>query len=254
MADATEDSAGQQNDQNEGADHSEARLKEAIADAAYWKSEAKKAIEKRDKRMFSEEELQEYQDLKKAKEEAEHQKALERGEFEKQLDKIRSKHSEELEAERVKAQAADHKLRSTLIGLEFSRAIDLFGDTGTTVLTPDIAEAYFGRYVDLDEQGDVIVRDREGNEILDERGKRASFGAAMAELIESMPNKNRILRGSAKTGSGSSGGADEGVRPTNRSDLARRAAAGDQEALAELRKSPPGGPSRSVWDRMAART
>jgi hypothetical protein len=107
--------------------------------------------------------------------------------------------------------AAKTELEKTLIGLKFAGASSLFGETGKTVLTPEIAEAYFSRYVSVEEidgRKTVVVKDNDGHVILNAKtGKPADFAEAMAEVIEAMPNKAHIFRGSGKTGSGSSGGS-----------------------------------------------
>ena len=229
-------------------------------DAEFYKAEARKAFEARDRvkeelrRLqdsgLSSEQAEEYKALKAAQEEAEHRKLQERGEFEKSLEKINQRHADALKEREEKAAAAEAKLRDTLVGLEFAQAADWFGDNGKTVLAPEVAEAYFGRYVTVTDDG-VVVNGTDGSPIIDiSTGRPAAFSDAIGELIDSLPNKNRILRGSGKTGSGSSGGADDAVLTTaSRADLAQRAMKGDPEAIKALRQTRSTGPSKSIWDR-----
>lgn len=186
-------------------------------DATFYQEEAKKAFRVRDElkqkirdleqRVLPEESLSEYQALKQQAAKAEEERAKKAGEFDQLRAQLLKKHDEELAAERTKAQEADSRLRKTLIGLSFAQASDWFGANGKTILTPEIAEAFYGKYVDLD--GDqVVVKDAAGQVILDVRtGKPARFADAIGELITSLPNKDHVLRGSGKTGSGSSGGS-----------------------------------------------
>ena len=54
------------------------------------------------------------------------------------------------------------------------------------------------------------MKNLQGQVILDVKtGKPAAFDAALLELINVLPNKANILRGSGKTGSGSSGGNND---------------------------------------------
>ena len=230
--------------------------------ADFYKAEARKAFAARDKLKaelrelqsggLSQQEVEEYRALKEAQEVAEQERLKEKGEYEKALEKATRKYTEEMAAKDQAVSAAEQKLRSTLIGLSFAQASDWFGDKGRTVLIPEIAETYFGKYVDLQDDV-VVVKDLDGDVIMDpQTGKPAPFSQAIGELIESMPQKNKILRGSGKAGSGSSGGADEGHQPANRRQLAELAMKGDKEAVEALKRSPAGRRTRSIWDRAAA--
>jgi hypothetical protein len=151
--------------------------------------------------------------------------------------------AEKAEAEKAAIAAerdsARTELEKTLIGLKFAGASALFGETGKTVLTPEIAEAYFSRFVSVEEidgRKSVVVKDSDGHVILNSKtGKPADFADAMAEVIDAMPNKAHIIRGSGKTGSGSSGGSTS--TSTANMDLAgliAKARTGDKDALKAL--------------------
>ncbi len=66
--------------------------------------------------------------------------------------------------------------------------------------------------VEDNDKGDevIVVKDVKGATILGKDGNPAPFAEAIGELIGQLPNKDRILRGSGKTGSGSSGGVTGG--------------------------------------------
>jgi Family of unknown function (DUF6651) len=196
-------------------------------DAAYWQAEAQKAFHDRDEakrkarefegRVWKDEDRELFEQLKAEKDSSEEQRKRKEGEFDNWRADIVKKHDEAMKTEAGKREAAEAKLRQKLIGLEFAAASSLFGENGKTVLTPEIAEAYFGRYVEVqtDEAGHerVVVKDPHGHVMLDAKtGKPAAFADAIGEVIDGLPNKDRILRGSGKAGSGSAGGTNQGSR------------------------------------------
>jgi hypothetical protein len=222
--------------------------KSGLDDAAFAREEAKKAFAERDKfkkelrelkdsgRVISDEQAAKYKELEDAAAKAEEDRKKKAGEFDSLRESLLKKHDAELAAEKKRAEDADARLRKTLIGLSFAQASDWFGPQGKTVLTPEIAEAFYGRYVELD--GDqVIVKDLSGAPIVDVRtGKPARFADAIGELITSLPNKDHVLRGSGKTGSGSSGGSGGTSPTTDLAELTARARKGDKSALEALRQ------------------
>jgi hypothetical protein len=227
--------------------------------AEYYKAEAKKAFDARQRAKAEADEAQkklqafdgvdpeEYKKLKAEASKAEEARKRKEGEFDQWRADIGKKHDEALTAERSRAEQAEARYKAKLVGLEFASAATLFGEAGKTVLTPDIAEAYFGKFVevqDIDGRDTIVVKGHDGHVILDAKtGKPASFVDAITEVIESLPHKLKILRGSGKTGSGSSGefknGADRDLHldPANLTPEQRR----DPKVLAALRASLPRG-------------
>lgn len=214
-------------------------------DAAYWQNEAKKAFEARDAakreakelagKTFSDDDAALFAKLKEADAKTEEERKRKAGEFDTWRADILKKHQADV-AERDKkvADAAD-KLKRTLIGLAFAGANDIFGKDALTIYGPMAGERIFSDYVELADDGTVVVKNRSGNVILDaETGKAASFSAAIRELIESLPDKNDHLRGSGKTGSGNSGGGQPGTQ-ADVAELTQKAAKGDKDALAQLK-------------------
>jgi hypothetical protein len=193
-------------------------------DAAYYQAEAKKAFADRDDAkkklreleqsgaVLSAEDRKLFDELKKQQKQLEEEKLTKAGEFEKMKQQLIDGHAAETKKHTERIAQLETTLRQTSVGREFAAAAALFGKDAKTILTPEIAEAYFGRYVDVDkETGVVTVKNMNGQVILDlKTGKPAAFADAMSELIESLPNKDAVLRGSGKTGSGSSGGAGGG--------------------------------------------
>ena len=92
--------------------------------------------------------------------------------------------------------------------------------------------AALGKYVHVEDVDDdplgyrVIVKTPKGETIVGKDGNPAPFADAIGELIALLPNKDRILRGSGKTGSGSSGGSNASPatidvnRPLTRAQMA----------------------------------
>lgn len=179
---------------------------QAIAEA----DKLKKQITALEGKVLSDADKQRFDKLVKDAETAEEARKRKEGEFDTLRTQLVEKHATETAALTQRAEAAEKRFRDTLIGREFAGATSLFGTAESqTVLTHDIAESYFKQYVDVDEHGTVVVKNTQGNVILDAKtGKPAPFAAALGELIGSLPNKDNILRGSGKAGSGSSGGTD----------------------------------------------
>lgn len=232
-------------------------------DAAHWQAEAKKAFDARQAAKREADELrkqleslkgidpEEYKTLKQQAELAEQERAKKAGEFDKLQQQLVQKHQAELTTEKQAREAAEQRLQRTIIGRAFADAVDLFGPSGKTIYLPADAERIFGDRVRILEDGTVAVTDAAGDVILDSKtGKPAPFSAAMAEYIDGMPDKQYRLRGSGKTGSGSSGGATGGTRDdidfAHLTPEQRR----DPKVLAALRaRRPRGGMVVEAYDR-----
>jgi hypothetical protein len=207
------------------------------ADDLIPRAEAKKAFEARDKakkeadelrkRALSDEALAEYQALKAEREKSEEDRQKKAGEFESIKKSLIDKHSAELESERKARIELEQSYRQEKIEAAFLGATDWFGgDSAKTIMTGDMAFAYLGKHVsyeDVELAGKtikaVVVRDLDGNIILDGKGNPAKFAEAIGEVIAQLPNKDRILRGSGKTGSGSSGGSTGSHQPVDLRNL-----------------------------------
>jgi len=162
------------------------------------------------------------------------------GEFDSWRVDITKKHEDALNEERKRAADVATRLHTTLKDHAFASASDWFGGSDAkTILTPAIASAYFGRYVAVEEHDGaerVVVRDPNGHAILDTKtGKPAAFAQAIGELIGMLPDRDSVLRGSGKTGSGSSGGS-HGTQTPDLAELTKRASRGDKDAITALRR------------------
>jgi hypothetical protein len=192
------------------------------------RDKAKKELEAMSKRALSEEAIAEYESLKAAQAQAEEDRKKKAGEFETLKQSLITKHTTELETERAARLQLEADYKTEKIEAAFLGAVDLFGghDKSATILTGDMATAYLGKYVAFEEVEiagktikAVVVRDLDGQIILDGKGNPAKFNDAIVELINQLPNKDRILRGSGKTGSGSSGGSTGSSQPVDLRNL-----------------------------------
>lgn len=130
------------------------------------------------------------------------------------------------EAEKVKAEAikvyeeklatansATEKLRSQLhnelIGGSFARS--KFAHE-KLALPSDVVQAFFGKHFSVDENGAILAKDSNGNEIFSrlQPGQKAGFEEALEYLVNAYPNKDAILKSSGSSGSGSAGGSGVG--------------------------------------------
>ncbi len=210
---------------------------DSAAQVEFHKAEAAKAFKARDEvkkqlrdletRVMSDDDRALFDKLKSEAEKGEEARKRKEGEFDAWRSDIVKKHDEALKAAHARAEQADARYRQKLIGLEFAGASSLFGDAGKTVLTPEVAESYLGKFVEVqtDEQGTErgVVKGLDGHAVLDVKtGKPASFADAIFEVIQALPTKDRLLRGSGKTGSGSSGGTTSGTQGVDLGKLTAR--------------------------------
>jgi hypothetical protein len=223
-------------DANEQTTTTEQTATETAADLIP-RAEAKKAFEARDrakkeadelrKRALSDEAIAEYQALKAEREKAEEDRQKKAGEFETIKKSLIDKHTTELEAERKARMELEQNYRQEKIEAAFLGASDWFGgESAKTIMTGDMAFAYLGKHVSFEEVDvagktikAIVVRDVDGNIILDGKGNPAKFSDAIGEVIAQLPHKDRILRGSGKTGSGSSGGSTGSQQPVDLRNL-----------------------------------
>lgn len=217
----------------------------AEAQAAFKaRDEAKRALREAQEQglLLTPEEKAEWQKIRDQAAKSAEERQRKAGEFDQLRADLLKKHEESLQAVTKQAETVRAKLHETLKSHEFAAAREWFGGADAkTILTPAIAAAYFGRFVQVETTDDgrerVIVTGLDGHPILDPRtGQPAPFGPAMGQLIEMLPDKDSILRGSGKTGSGSSGGASGGVSSFDVEELTRRAATGDATAIKQLRE------------------
>lgn len=197
-------------------------------DAAFYQAEAQKAFKARDEAKKRLRELEDgglivnaeqkakFAELEKAAQQAEEDRAKRAGEFDALKKNMLDKHAKEIAERDTAVSTLSQRFQSTVVRAEFGTASELFGGhaDAQTVLDVEMAIAVLGRYVsvaddDKDPRGyRIVVKDVHGDEIEDAKGNPLPFAQALKELIGGLPNKDRILRGSGKAGSGARGGAD----------------------------------------------
>jgi hypothetical protein len=190
------------------------------------RAEAKKAFEARDKvkkelqalmesgRVLSEEQIDRYKALEATAAKAEEDRKRKAGEWDSLRTQLAEKHANELKERDSKLSTLSERFKSTVVRAEFGATTDYFGgsETSKTILDVDLGMAALGRYVHVEDTDDevgyrVVVKKPNGDLIIGDDGNPAPFADAIGELIKLLPNKDRILRGSGKTGSGNSGGS-----------------------------------------------
>lgn len=184
-----------------------------------------KEVEDLKKQLPTEEQRAKWAEAEAAQAKAEEQRALKAGEFDSLRQQMETRHEKDLQAQRQMTENAaavaaktERELNDTLVGLAFRAATEWFGADGKTVLLPEVAQSYFAKNVVVDQvdvngtsRRRVVVHDNNGVVILDPKtGHPMEFGKAIGEIIEAHPQKNHLLRGSGKVGSGSAGGANGG--------------------------------------------
>lgn len=194
-------------------------------DADFYKSEAQKAFADRDaaKRelkdarekglLVTPEKLARLQELEDAAAKADEDRKRKEGEFDTLKTQLVDKHTKELQDRDSKISTLSERFQTTLKRAEFGAAADLFGAQAKTIFDADMGIKVLGEYVHVEDTDDghrIVVKNPKGQVIVGKDGEPLAFAAAMLELIESLPNKDRILRGSGKTGSGNSGGHGSG--------------------------------------------
>jgi len=117
----------------------------------------------------------------------------------------------------------ERDLRGALLSTQFASSVFFNGKEPITLLTPDIAEAYFGKHYRVEKDENTGKRKVVGyigdNLIFSKKrpGEPADFDESMEAIIEAYPMKEAILHKSQ--GTGATGGSGSGRGPTvNRGD------------------------------------
>lgn len=215
----------------------------------------KQRLAELEKSLPTDEQRQKWAEMETAAAKAEEERAKKAGEWDNLRAQMQERHENAMKAkekaiadEQARAAAIDGELNGTLIGLQFAGAADLFGPSGKTVLLPDVAQAYFANRVQVQTDDKtkariVVVKDAHGQVILDPKtGNPMEFSKAMAEVIDSHPNKRSLLRGTGRSGSESPGGGNgatnEEVIDASRLTPEQRS---DPKVIAQLKKQLPRG-------------
>lgn len=112
---------------------------------------------------------------------------------------IQSQYEEKLSEKEKELAERDQHIHKLVISNSFANSKTI---NEQTVLPPDVAEAYFGRYFKV-ENGQAIAYDSAGNVIYSKErpGEPANFDEALQTIINQYPQKDRILK-AAPGGSG----------------------------------------------------
>jgi len=222
-------------------------------DVAFYQEEAKAAFKARDKvkedlrklqesgRVISDEQRERYAALEAAAAKAEEDRAAKAGEFDSLRVQLTTKHQQEIEDREKKLTAVTEKYKRNAVRAEFGAAVDYFSgaETSKTILDVDMAIAVLGQYVvveDTDDGHRIVVKNPRGETILGKDGNPSPFTAAIGELPQQLPNRDRILRGSGKTGSGSSGGVGVTSKDMDIVELTKRVNQGDKKAIEAMKQ------------------
>lgn len=158
-------------------------------------------------------------------------------------DKIRQKEQAQAEKDKVAMDLVakkDAQIRSLLVSNQFAGSSFFNGADSKTLLPPDLAESYFGKYFKVEESDDGNLSIKAYNEMGDiitsklNPGEPAAFEEAIGMIIDRYPRKDQILRASAG-GSGGGGGIGGGGGGDKLSDLQaqlKKAQENGQAALA----------------------
>jgi hypothetical protein len=199
----------------------------ALKDAEYARDTAtanaaklQKELEDVRKQLPSKEQQDEWAALKASAAQAEEDRKKKAGEWEALRSDLQKKHEGELSTRDGKVSQLTTFVTESLIANAFAGAYDektpwFGGDDAKTVLSADLAAAAFRPYIEvqtIEQDGKLsfsigVKHPETGRIITDREGKPAKFAVAIGEHIAARSDKDRILRGSGKTGSGSSGGS-----------------------------------------------
>lgn len=127
-----------------------------------------------------------------------------KSEHQKQIDAITRERDEKFKSLGSELESANSEIRRLLVSNAFA-ASKFINDELT--ITPSMAEKLYGENfkVEADDNGKRHVRAVNGNgePIVDANGDMKPFEAALREIIEAEPDKDRLFRSKAKPGAGS---------------------------------------------------
>lgn len=211
----------------------------------YWKKEsgAASAFATRDetkrslarlaeleKTSMTPEQRKEYDTLKAAQATAEEERKKKAGEWDTLRADLVKKHEDEVTARDQRIAQYERDIAEGEVRRAILAETGFFGggDNSKTVLVGEMAVRQLGSYVKYEEfdfGGDIgkkkvlITRDAHGNIVRGKDGRPAPFNEAVEPLITSLPEKDHILRGSGKAGSGARG--EQVLDDKTRVDLSR---------------------------------
>lgn len=145
-------------------------------------------------------------------------KLIDAGEAEKVKAEIIKGYDEKLATATAQTEKLQQQLHAELIGGSFARS--KFAQEHLA-LPSDVAQAFFGKHFGISEDGKIVAKFADGNEIFSRTrpGEKADFEEALEALVGAYPNKDAILKPSGSSGSGAGGGGSgSGTLPKSLSD------------------------------------
>ena len=132
-------------------------------------------------------------------------KLIDAGEAEKVKAETVKLYEEKLAATNANAEKIRSQFHAELVGGSFARSKVI---AEKLAIPADVAQAFFGRHFSVSEDGKIVAKDANGNEIFSRvtPGAKAGFDEALESLIDAYPNKDSILKGSGASGSGAAAG------------------------------------------------
>lgn len=137
-------------------------------------------------------------------------KLIDAGEAERVKAEAIKVYEEKLTAAEAETLKVRQQFHNELIGGSFARSKVI---AEKLAIPADVAQAFFGRHFGISEDGRIVAKDADGNEIYSRAkpGEKAGFEEALEALIDAYPNKDGILKGGNSSGGGSApGGAATG--------------------------------------------
>ncbi|WLF84831.1 DUF6651 domain-containing protein [Moraxella sp. ZY210820] len=128
-------------------------------------------------------------------------KLIDIGEVERVKAETKKVYDELLAKAYAERDAIQQQFHTAVISGEFARSSFI---KDKTTLPPEIAQSFFAKHFNVNEQGQVVAKDTLGNPILSRTnaGEIASFDEAIELLVGTYPQKDTILKGSSASGAG----------------------------------------------------
>lgn len=163
--------------------------------------EAKEKAEAELKKFDGIEDAAKAKEALKTIENLEAKKLIDAGEAEKVKQEAIKVYEGKVAEANAKAEKLQSQLHAELIGGSFARSKFVAEKLAMPV---DVAQAFFGKHFSIDENGKVLAKDSNGNEIFSRvsAGERAGFEEALETLVNAYPNRDQILKGSQSSGGG----------------------------------------------------
>jgi len=179
------------------------KLFDGIEDLQEWKTEAEKALET--VKNFNEKDWLKAEKVEKMK--ADMKKA-----FEEQEEKLKNQFLQEIQNLQGTIGVKDQQIRELMVSNRFATSPLFSGPDPKTILPPEIAETYFGRYFKVEEDDKtgklkLVAYYPNGDPIYSRTnpGELADFDEAVQALLDQYPGKEKLLR-TTSGGSGAAGG------------------------------------------------